>query len=165
MPTACVCVVQMSLLTHSLFVRRSAFTDSAFLPLNTTAISFFLSFPLSFCPSLAQPLLRHTVSQQQKLLALKINGRVTTDKTKYDSITETCQKSLEFGHSSRELQCEGVICLRLPDQQRPLVTVPASLSHCVYNRKDMLTCPVSNKFTPPPRSMSLKSCTLITFCL
>ncbi len=52
MPTACVCVVQMSLLTHSLFVRRSAFTDSAFLPLNTTAISFFLSLFSSFILSL-----------------------------------------------------------------------------------------------------------------
>lgn len=55
MPTACVCVLQMSLLTHSLFVRRSSFTDSAFLPLNTTAISFFLfSFILSL-PHSASP--------------------------------------------------------------------------------------------------------------
>lgn len=102
MPTACVwacervcvCVVQMSLLTHSLFVQRSAFTDSAFLPLNSTAIAFFSR---SLCPSLAQPLLRHAVSKQPKHIPLKINGPVTTDKTKYDWIKQSCWRSSEFG--------------------------------------------------------------------
>lgn len=119
MPTACVCVCVCGadVPADSQLV-RSAFSFHRFRLSPPQQHRHHFLFSLSLCPSLAQPLLRHTVSQQPKLLPLKINGRVTTDKTKYDSIRETCQKSSEFGRRSRELQFEGVICLRLPDQRR-----------------------------------------------
>lgn len=78
-------------------------------PPSLSFFSFSLSLPRSASPK------THCLLATK---ALKINGRVTTDKTKYDSIRETCQKSSEFGRRSRELQFEGVICLRLPDQRR-----------------------------------------------
>lgn len=58
-------------------------------------------------------------------------------------LQKLAKRVLELRHRSRELQCEGVICLRLPDQRRPLATALVSLSHCVYNGEDTVLCLVN----------------------
>lgn len=97
-------MLQMSLLTHSLFVCRSAFADSSFLPLNIMAI-YLLLFPLllSF-PHLAFP-------KKLSLLATKAfsskNKRWSHDKTKYP-LTETCLKSFEFERRFKDVNCDAL---------------------------------------------------------
>lgn len=117
---ACSFVVQLS--------QIPPFSPSTPLPsLSFFLFSFILSLPCSASPKTHSLLATKAFSSKNKWPSHDRQDKIWFN---YD----TCQKSLEFGHWSRELQCEGMICLMLPDQRRPLVTAPASLSHCVYNK-------------------------------
>lgn len=168
MPTACVCVVQMSLLTHSLFVHCSAFTDSAFFSPSTplTSLSFFLfSFILSL-PCSASP-------KTHCLLATKAfsskNKWKSHDRRQNMIQLQKLAKRVQSLGTDPELQCEGVICLGLADQQRPLATASDLLSRSIYNGKDMLPCLVSTGgagFHHHPNQFEAKiSLTFVVFLL